>query len=107
MDDELFELESDLTRELPDMIEQRAVAGKKGIVTEVLIPIGSSGALTAMVEVFKAWIGKRPTNRTLDVHFDVDDGRPDKRSGSLHVDATNVGSEVFDTIAQEVLKPGK
>ena len=98
-----FELEAAMARKLPDAMASRPAPGQKGVLTDVLIPLGSSGALTATVEVFKAWLAKRPTHRTIDVEFEIEQGDAPKRTGTFSVDATNVDDAVLDTIAKEVL----
>ena len=102
-DDEALELDQALQRELPDDVKPRSEPGQKGIVTDVIIPLGSSGALTATVEVFKAWLAKRPTNRKLVVEFEVEEDEDGRRSGRLEVDATNVDDSVLDSVVKESL----
>jgi len=107
--DEAFELIEAIRRELPDEVEARPVPGEKGIITDLVIPLVpvAGPALTAAVAVFKAWIAKRPTNRTIVLEFEIDRGGDQKSSGKLRLDATNVDSAVLDTIAKEVLSSGK
>jgi hypothetical protein len=105
--DEAFELQQSLMRELPDQVRASPAEGEKGVVTDVLIPLISSGALTAATDVFKTWLSKRPTNRKIDVEFEIDDGHARKREGEVHIDSTNVDDAVLESIAKEVLEPGK
>jgi len=102
---ERYELQRALELELAERTGGVPTPGKKGVVTEVIVPLASSGALSAMVEVFKAWLGKRPDHRTIDVDFEVDDGVHPPRSGKLKVDATNVDDSVLSTIAGAALDP--
>jgi len=104
--DEAFELQQAFQRELPETVEARPVPGEKGIVTEIVIPLVSSGALTAAVEVFKAWLAKRPTNRKIELEFELERGK-EKSSGTLHLDSTNVDNAVLENITKEVFAPGK
>ena len=104
---EAYELQQALERAVPEHIERRPSEGDKGVVTEVIVPIATSGALTAMTEAFKAWLGKKPTHRSISVRYEVDEGSSATRKGDLDVDATNVDDAVLDTIAREVLGPGK
>ena len=106
-DHEAFELQEAIRRELPDAVDARAAPGEKGVITDVIIPLASGGALTAVVEVFKTWLAKRPTNRTIDLSFEVDRGKDGKKSGTLRLDSTNIDDAVLDTIAKEVLASGE
>lgn len=45
--------------------------GTKGTVDEVILALGSSGALTAAVECFRAWL-QRDKSRRIDVRWDED-----------------------------------
>jgi hypothetical protein len=101
--DEEFELQQALSRELPEQVRARPMPGEKGVVTDVLIPLASSGAFTAMAEVFKAWVAKRPTNRAIDVEYEIDEGDTGTRSGKLRIDSTNVDNDVLETAVREVL----
>jgi hypothetical protein len=47
------------------------VAGRKGGIEEVILALGSAGAFTAAVTVFKAWIA-RDRGRTLTIRTKVD-----------------------------------
>ena len=51
----------------------RPSPGTKGTVDEVILALGSSGALTAAVELFRAWL-QRDKSRSIDVRWD-EDGR--------------------------------
>jgi hypothetical protein len=60
-------------RELADRVDTyrrgRSVPGTKGTVDEVILALGSSGALTAAVECFRAWL-QRDKSRRIDVRWD-------------------------------------
>lgn len=60
-------------QELADRVDTyrrgRSVPGTKGTVDEVILALGSSGALTAAVECFRAWL-QRDKSRRLDVQWD-------------------------------------
>lgn len=103
---EAFELEGALKRALPKEVETRPAADEKGVITDLVIPLASSGAMTAMVEAFKAWLSKRPTNRSIDVEFEIDESEEGTRKGTFSVDAQNVDDKVLDTIARGVLESG-
>jgi hypothetical protein len=105
--DEEFELQQALKQELPDHVRMRSAEGEKGVITDIIVPLGTSGALTAVVELFKAWLSKRPTNRRITVDFEVEQNKKGRRSGSLTVDATNVDNEILDTVARAALEAGK
>ena len=46
-----------------------SVPGTKGTVDQVILALGSSGALTAAVECFRAWL-QRDKSRSIDVRWD-------------------------------------
>lgn len=64
-----------LYAELADQVDTyrrgRSVPGTKGTVDEVILALGSSGALTAAVECFRAWL-QRDKSRSIDVRWDED-----------------------------------
>ncbi|WP_270006801.1 hypothetical protein [Solirubrobacter deserti] len=73
------------------------------MITDIVIPLASSGALTAATEVFKAWLNKRPQHRSLDVEYEVEqDGAP-SRSGKLSIDAENVDDAVLEAVVANTL----
>jgi hypothetical protein len=51
----------------------RSSPGTKGTVDQVIVALGSSGALTAAVECFRAWL-QRDKSRSIDVRWDDEDG---------------------------------
>jgi hypothetical protein len=106
-DDEAFELQAALTHELPNESRTRPDPKKKGVVTDVIVPLASSGALTAMVEVFKAWLAKRPDHRTIRLKYKIkQEGKPE-REGNLSIDATNVDDAVLGTLSGKALQQGE
>jgi len=60
-------------QELADRVDTyrrgRSVPGTKGTVDELILALGSSGALTAAVECFRAWL-QRDKSRRIDVRWD-------------------------------------
>ena len=64
-----------LYAELADQVDTyrrgRSVPGTKGTIDEVILALGSSGALTAVVECFRAWL-QRDKSRSIDVRWDED-----------------------------------
>jgi hypothetical protein len=104
--DEELELKTALKAELPEHVRSRPGEGEKGIVTDVIMPLATGGALTAMVEAFKAWLASRPANRTIELKYEVEE-KKGKRNGTLTINATNVDSAVLEVIGREALQPGK
>lgn len=100
--DEQFELQEALARALPDDVDRRPAPGEKGVLTDVVLPLAAGGGFTAMTEVFKAWLAKRPTNRTIHVEYEINRGEQGG-SGTLDLDATNVEDDVLGAIAKEAL----
>jgi hypothetical protein len=59
----------DLSARVDTFRRGRSVPGTKGTVDEVILALGSSGALTAAVECFRAWL-QRDKSRSIDVRWD-------------------------------------
>ena len=53
--------------------EVQAVEGKKGGVEAIILALGSAGALTAAVDIFKAWIS-RDRSRSLKLKITTSEG---------------------------------
>jgi hypothetical protein len=104
-EDEKFALQQALLQGLPDGVRSRPGAGEKGVVTDVLIPLASSGGFTAAAQVFTSWLRARPKHRRIDVSYELQEGDASKREGTFQLEATDVDDAVLDTIAREVLKP--
>ena len=66
---------STLDRELQarvDIVEHgRVVPGTRGSIEQLVVALGSAGVFTAMVECFRAWLG-RDKSRRIDVRWDED-----------------------------------
>lgn len=99
---DLYELEQDLERALRGAVQPAVVRRDiKGVeLIEVVLAFGSAGVFTAAVEVFKAWLAKKPDRRTLDVTWLGRDG-----NRTLRIDATNIGggeiAQILGTVHKE------
>ncbi|MFF3275871.1 hypothetical protein ACFYWU_33770 [Streptomyces chrestomyceticus] len=69
--------------------------GQKGTVEATLLALGSSGALTAAVACFKAWLARDKT-RTLTVTWTDDMGAEQR----LHVTGDNIDQASFQALTQ-------
>ena len=69
-------------------------AGAKGATTDIILALGSSGALTAAVTMFKAWLDRDKT-RALEIEWTDGD-----RRRTLSIRGTDVGEETFDELVQ-------
>jgi hypothetical protein len=93
--DQVVALYRDLRDEAGDVrTVSTPVAGEKGATTEIVLALGSSGALTAAVTMFQAWLG-RDRSRSLEIAWDEGECR---RSMSVHAD--DLDAEVFEDIAR-------
>lgn len=95
---EAFELQRALRHELPDEVELDSAPGSKGALTDLIVTITTSGGITALAEVIKAWLATRPVHRQVDLEFEIDQ-KKGKHTGSLHIDASNVDSQQLAEIA--------
>jgi Effector Associated Constant Component 1 len=68
--------------------------GAKGATTDIILALGSSGALTAAVTMFKAWLDRDKT-RTLDIEWTDGD-----RRRTLSIRGTDVGEDTFDELVK-------
>lgn len=71
------------------------VAGQKGGLVEIIVALGSAGAITASVEVFKAWLGQDKT-RSVKITR--------KRGGkteTIEVSGKNISKEVLLELAKQ------
>ncbi len=62
-------LQRDLAAHVETFQRSRSEPGAKGTVDEVILALGSSGALTAAVELFRAWL-QRDKSRSIEVRWD-------------------------------------
>ncbi len=100
---DLADLQGELRRKLPREVQDPGVAsGGRGAaeLTDVLVSLGSAGAITAMVEVIKAWIVSKPGHRTVTVSIDTS-----ATSRTVVVDADGLGAQELTTVATTALGP--
>jgi hypothetical protein len=98
-----FELQRALVRELPDELEVSSEPGEKGGLADLIVNIATGGAITGLVEVFKAWLATRPVHRKIDLEFEVVESKG-KRTGKLQIDASNVDSQQLAEIAGQAFQ---
>jgi Effector Associated Constant Component 1 len=67
----------------------RSAPGSKGTIDELILALGSSGALTAAVECFRAWL-QRDKSRSIDVRWDEDGVERHVTFSGDNVDAATV-----------------
>jgi Effector Associated Constant Component 1 len=82
-------LHQELAAQVDTFQRGRAASGTKGTVDEVILALGSSGALTAAVECFRAWL-QRDKNRSIDVRWDEDGVERHVTFSGDNVDAATV-----------------
>jgi hypothetical protein len=100
---DLADLEYQLRRELPDETAQPAAgSGTRGPaeISEVVLALGSAGAVTATVEIIKAWISAKPGRRKVRVVMDT--GTPGHRE--VLVDADGLGAAEVADLAEQGIK---
>jgi len=98
---DLFTLRQELERAVPDSVEElKPGEGQLGLVlVPIIVALGSSGAFTAALSAFKAWLAQRPVHRRINVKFKIGD-----TEGEVTIDADNVASNGLTAVANEVLK---
>lgn len=71
------------------------VAGQKGGLVEIIIALGSAGAIAAAVDVFKAWLNQDRT-RTVSIT-----STRDGRTETLNVTGDNISKEILLKLAMQ------
>jgi len=71
------------------------VPGQKGGVETIILALGSAGAITAMVEVVKAWLGR---DRSRSLEITTVDEAGGRRTVTVH------GEQIDDATMREALK---
>jgi hypothetical protein len=100
---DLADLEYQLRRELPEeTLDPGVGVGTKGPaeVSEIILAVGSAGAVTATVEIIKAWISARPGRRKVRVAVDT-------RVSGKHevlVEADGLGASEVKDLAEQGLR---
>jgi Effector Associated Constant Component 1 len=85
----------ELRQELGDVRREREpVAGAKGATTDIILALGSSGAITAAVTMFKAWLARDKT-RALELEW-TEGGQ----SRKLSIRGTDVEEDTFDELVR-------
>jgi hypothetical protein len=93
--DQVGALYRELRQELGDVRREREpVAGAKGATTDIILALGSSGAITAAVTMFKAWLARDKT-RALELEW-TEGGQ----SRKLSIRGTDVGEDTFDELVR-------
>ena len=67
--DQVATLYSDLHAQVGTVRRRRPVEGAKGAVDQLIIALGSAGAISAAVDCFRAWLG-RDRDRRIDVRWE-------------------------------------
>jgi len=67
--DQVATLYADLHVQVDTVRRARPVEGAKGAVDQVIIAMGSAGAFQAVVDCFRAWLG-RDRDRRIDIRWD-------------------------------------
>jgi hypothetical protein len=103
---EMFELQTAISQEFPDVLKAKPVPGAKGPALDLVMTLMSSGALTALSGVLKTWLSRRPQNRTVNLEFEITNSDGTTRKGTLNLDATNVEPEVLGKITEQTFNAG-
>lgn len=101
---DLADLEYRLRRELPEETADPGVGvGTKGPaeINEIILALGSAGAVTASVEIIKAWISARPGRRKVRVVVDTTVAGHQE----VLVEAEGLGAAEVTSLAELGIKP--
>src|SRR5262247_2747249 len=86
--DQVATLYADLHGQVDTVRRARPVEGAKGAIDQVIIALGSAGAFQAVVDCFRAWLG-RDRDRRIDIRWDENGV---ERSVTLTGEAVDVGT---------------
>jgi Effector Associated Constant Component 1 len=75
-------------------MESTPIPGAKGATTDIILALGSSGALTAAVTMFKAWLD-RDRSRVLELEWTEGD-----QTRKLSIRGTDVDDDTFDELVR-------
>lgn len=96
--DQVADLLHDLRTQADSLrVTRTPVPGTKGTVDELVLALGSAGAFTATVELFRAWLARDKT-RSVDLTYTDGDGQQQQ----LHVSATHATDAVFAPVLAAV-----
>ncbi|WP_165960396.1 effector-associated constant component EACC1 [Actinocrispum wychmicini] len=76
-----------------------AAEGSKGTLDTLIIALGSSGAITAAVEIFRSWLG-RDRSRRLTLTIEAGDGEPTR----ISLDGTSTSDKAMETVLLAALE---
>ena len=99
---DLAELQRLLSHELPAETEDPGTvdnARGPAEISDVILALGSAGAMTAAVEIFKTWVGARPGRRRVKVA--VEEAGVEQRS--VLVEADGLGAAELHDLAARAL----
>jgi hypothetical protein len=82
-------LHQELAAQVDTFQRGRSAPGTKGTVDQVIVALGSSGALTAAIECFRAWL-QRDKSRSIDVRWDEGGVERHVTFSGANVDAATV-----------------
>jgi hypothetical protein len=89
----------ELRQELGDVRwEREPVVGAKGATTDIILALGSSGAITAAVTMFKAWLARDKT-RVLELEWTEGD-----RTRKLAIRGTDLEEDTFDELVRSAAR---
>jgi hypothetical protein len=91
-------LASELDRETGSVATRStAVPGTRGAVVEVILALGTSGALLSAVQVFRAWLGRDKT-RSITTTWTDEDGK----ERQVTVTGENIDQQSFNALNESI-----
>lgn len=93
--EQIYDLRNEFIKtDAESIVEGKKIPNAKGIINDIILGIGSTGILTSVVDIIKAWIIKDPT-RKLIIKFSDDEGK----EVNFEIDSTGLSKKRFDEIA--------
>ncbi|MDA1360482.1 hypothetical protein O1R50_12665 [Glycomyces luteolus] len=89
---------TDLSRETGSVTTRSTnVPGTKGGIAEVILALGTSGALVSAVQVFRAWLGRDKT-RTITATWTDEDGKEQR----FTLTGENIDQQSLTTLSESI-----
>jgi hypothetical protein len=102
--DQVAAFVSELRSEVGDVdVQREPVAGAKGFLDTIVLPLASAGAVTGTIEMLKAWLG-RDRSRSVKVTWAADGGVQQLELAGNSVDDAEF-DRIVNSVAQQLQGP--
>jgi hypothetical protein len=98
--EDLFDLRTDLEREVPEAVEpEPPKSDAMGVeIVPVIVALAHAGVFTSMVAGLKAWLANRPKRRSITATWKIGD-----QTGTLTITADNIDGGALVALGQSIV----